>query len=229
MRLTSPPTEWVKICGVRSVEDARMCFSQGADAIGINLWPTSPRSVSVDVAAHLMKELADLEGQVVCVTVDASGDDLKRIREQVGPDYIQLHGDESESWTAEHQPGVFKAVGLGTSEDAERAREWPGPFVLVDARDEVARGGTGVRPPEALAAAVCSARPTILAGGLTPENVFDAVLRFQPAGVDTASGVESSPGEKDPLKVAAFVRQAREAFAQVARAKDLTKQELSGV
>lgn len=216
MRLASSPKAWVKICGIRSVEDAKMCFDLGADAIGINLWPKSPRSITVNQAARLMQELGDVEGQIVCVTVNASADELRQIRDQVRPDYIQLHGDESEAWTTEHQPGAFKAVGLGSAEDAAAARAWPGPFVLVDARDEVARGGTGVRPPTALAAAVCGARPTILAGGLTPDNVYDAVLRFQPAGVDTASGVEASPGEKDPAKVEAFVRQAREAFGQVA-------------
>jgi phosphoribosylanthranilate isomerase len=219
MLLASPPTDWIKICGIRSVDDARMCFDQGADAIGINLWPKSPRSLSVAAAAGLVQALGDVKGQIVCVTVDASGADLQRIRERVGPDYIQLHGDESEAWTTEHQPGAFKAVGLGSAADAAAARGWPGPFVLVDARDEVARGGTGVRPPETLAVAVCDARPTILAGGLTPENVYDAVIRFQPAGVDTASGVEVSPGEKDPAKVEAFVRQAREAFGQVARTR----------
>ena len=211
-----PGQGWVKICGVRSIEDARLCFDAGADAVGINLWSESPRSVSLVQGARIAEAVRGI-GAVVCVTVNASRAELKAIFEEVAPDFIQLHGEEEPGPTEEWRDRVFKAVGLGGALDAAVAREWPGPFVLVDARDEVARGGTGRAPPGELVSQVCAYRPTVLAGGLTPENVSLAIKRFRPTGVDTASGVETRPGVKDPDKVRRFVAGAREAFKELSR------------
>ena len=110
---------------------------------------------------------------------------------------------------------LFHAVGLGGSADVERAIRAEGAWVLIDARDDERLGGTGRAPSYELAAKVCAARPTILAGGLNAKTVGDAIDTCRPAGVDAASGLERSPGRKDPSKVAEFVTEARRAFARI--------------
>lgn len=202
---------WVKICGIRTVSDAGLCFDAGADAIGINLWPGSPRSVSLGEGSRIAEAVRG-RGTIVGVTVDASPEEVAAIFEAMAPDFIQLHGDEEPGPTEGVRERVYKAVGLGSAQDVTVAKGWPGPFVLVDARDEVARGGTGRAPPGSLAAEVCGHRPTVLAGGLNPENVGAAIRSLRPVGVDTASGVETAPGVKCPEKVRRFVAAAREAF-----------------
>jgi phosphoribosylanthranilate isomerase len=206
---------WIKVCGVTSVADAEAVVRAGADAIGLNLWPRSPRSVSWALA-RTIREAVRGEIEVVTVTVNDDLAALQQIAARVDPDWLQLHGDEPDAWAQAFQPRAYRAVGLAVAADVDRARVATGPWVLVDARDDVLRGGTGVAPPASLAAAVCAARPTILAGGLGPDNVAAAIAAFAPRGVDAASGVEAAPGRKDLLKVQTYVQAARAAFARLA-------------
>ena len=204
---------WVKVCGITTVADAEMAAAAGADAIGINLWPGSPRHTSVATAERIA---AAVRGtlQVVTVTVDVPVPELQALQARLHLDWLQLHGHEPNAWVAALAPWAYRAVGLAHAQDVEQALTVPGAWVLIDARDAVRLGGTGQAPPEALAAQVCRARPTLLAGGLGPDNVASAVRRLQPAGVDAASGLEQAPGRKDASKVRDFVQAARAAAAQ---------------
>lgn len=198
---------WIKICGVTREEDVDLCVSAGVDAIGFNLWPRSPRSVDVPRVQQLIRHLAGRADSVL-VTVDQP--EVLALRERLGAQWVQLHGDEVQ--VPEH---CFRAIGLDTEDDVAVALDAAGPFVLVDARDEIARGGTGRTPPWALAARVARSRQTVLAGGLGPSNVAAGIGAVHPWGVDSASGVESGPGVKDAAKVRGLVAQARRAFAQI--------------
>lgn len=203
------PSLWVKVCGVTTVGDADQVAQAGVDAVGINLWPKSVRYVDVAAARRIADQIRG-KVAVVAVCVDFSLAQLQEIQQTLAPDWLQLHGNEPDATLLALGQRVFRAVGLRTPADAERARRALGPWVLVDAYDEVHKGGTGRAPPTALAREVCAARPTILAGGLGPDNVAAAVRSLRPAGVDAASQLESAPGHKDLERVAAFVRAARQ-------------------
>jgi phosphoribosylanthranilate isomerase len=139
----------------------------------------------------------------------------------VQPDWVQLHGEETDAHVMALGPQAYKAVGLANASHVEHALRVPGHYVLIDARDEVLRGGIGRAPPASLACEVCKARPTILAGGLGADNVAAAIAAFRPAGVDAASRLEVSAGKfgkKSPELVHAFVQAARGAFARLGSA-----------
>jgi phosphoribosylanthranilate isomerase len=212
------PRAWVKVCGVTGVADAELAAEAGADAIGLNLWPRSPRGIGFETAAAIA---AAVRGrlEVVTVSVDPDRAHLATIVERIAPDRLQIHGLAPDLAAGVELPaGLYVAVGLRDPADVERALEAPGEIVLVDARDDVQRGGTGRAPPAELAVRVCRARATIVAGGLGPDNVAAAIRALRPAGVDAASGLEHHPGRKDPERVRAFVRQARRAFEEVGNA-----------
>ena len=203
---------WIKICGITRDEDLESVIDAGADAVGFNLWPQSPRHVSKSRAKELASRARGRIATVgVCVNLDEA--ELAGLAESLGLDWIQLHGDETPELVQGLGPAAFKALGIATEQDAERAMEMPGAFVLVDARDDVARGGTGKLAPTQLARQVSSQRPTVLAGGLRPDNVRERIEAIEPMGVDTASGVEVRPGVKDPIKVREFCLRAKQAFA----------------
>lgn len=207
---------WIKVCGITRLEDADAIAALKPDAVGINLWPKSPRSVSVEVAQKLC---AALRGRVeiVLVTVDFTLAQLQQLQKDLRPDWQQLHGNEPDVVLNTLGPRAFRAIGLGNDADVERAIAAPGVRVLVDARDDVQRGGTGKLAPASLAERVCRARQTILAGGLHADNVAQAVLQFKPFGVDAASLLESAPGLKDLHLVEKYIAHARAAFAESTR------------
>ena len=202
---------WIKVCGVTRAEDIDLLVDCGATAVGLNLWPKSPRSVSEEDLLHLTK-LAKDRLDVVWVTVDMQLEKLTDLVAKGNPDWVQLHGDQGPEYVEALGPKAFYAVGLKEQSHVDAALKADGSIVLIDARDEKLKGGTGVLAPLQLAVSVCEARPTILAGGLTPDNVGDRIESCRPAGVDTASGVEAAPGQKDPDKVRRFCESARQAF-----------------
>lgn len=205
---------WVKICGITVPGDIDGAFEAGADAIGINLWPGSPRAVTLETARRLVDH-ARGRLQVVLVSMDAGEGDLRAWLRDLCPDYLQLHGDEPDGLVQTLLPHAFKAVGVASALDVERAIHAPGDFVLVDFHSPMQRGGTGRQAPSELAAQVCRQRRAVLAGGLRPENVRERILHVRPWGVDVASGVETSPGRKDRERMLAFVCEAREAWSAV--------------
>jgi phosphoribosylanthranilate isomerase len=199
---------WIKICGVTNVEDAEQVVAAGADAIGLNFVPTSKRRVTLEQARLLLGVIAG-RVQVVAVVADASDAQVRELREGLGIEWLQLHGSEDAARTAELLPHAFKAVPIAGPDDAQQAASFPGQRLLVDAKVPGASGGTGQVFDWQLVADLCRERQLIVAGGLTPANVAQAVRQLGPYGVDVASGVEAAPGRKDAELVAAFVKAVR--------------------
>ncbi|MCG8601595.1 MAG: phosphoribosylanthranilate isomerase [Verrucomicrobiales bacterium] len=207
----------VKICGITSGAQASAIVELGADALGINFWPRSKRYIAVDDAAPWLRELAGTVPRVA-VTVNATDDELSAIHDSGVIDLIQLHGDETPERAAslanEGLP-VFKAMGVKDRAMLETALCYPSPTLLLDAYAPTEYGGSGETMDWKLGAEAVSKRPDhqiILAGGLKPENVSDAIKQVKPAGVDVASGVEAEPGVKDLELVRLFVENARAAL-----------------
>ena len=202
-------TMFVKICGVTSVEDAAHAVAAGATALGFVFWSKSPRFVSPERAVGIVRELpAGVDA--VGVFVDASIETVNATAEQVGLTKVQLHGGESPAYAFAVRCPVLRAVDLDA---AGSMSGWPASTrLLIDAIDPEARGGTGARVDWDRAAVVARDREVVLAGGLTPENVAEAIERVRPWGVDVSSGVERAPGVKDPDKVTRFVANATRAY-----------------
>jgi len=200
----------VKICGITTLEQAWACVELGVDAIGVNLVDSSPRRVDETFARKISHELGH-RVLVVAVVADRSVAAMRAIREATGVGCLQLHGDEPPADVSALLPHAYKAVRVGGPADVAAADAMPGEYVMVDARVEGALGGTGRTVDWALVAPLATRRKLVLAGGLTSENVRQAVAAVHPWCVDVASGVETAPGVKEMRRVAAFVRAAREA------------------
>jgi phosphoribosylanthranilate isomerase len=199
---------WIKICGVTSVVDAEHVVAAGADAMGLNFVPSSKRKVTLEQARELVAAVAG-RLEVVAVVADPSDDLVQQLRYGLGIEWLQLHGSEDAPRTAELLPHAFKAVAIASADDARGATAFPGERLLVDTKVAGSSGGTGQVFEWHLVEELCRVRNLILAGGLTANNVARAVRELAPFGVDVASGVELSPGRKDPELVAAFVEAAR--------------------
>ncbi len=207
-RLGSARRPLVKICGLTSIDDARAAASAGADLLGFNLWPGTPRHVSVEKAEEMASVLrgdGESAPEIVLVCVEPDPGWIEEAVRRVGPLAVQVHGATRSREVA--GVAVIEAHSIGGMPDVEAVNAGDGELVLIDARVEGMHGGTGRSIPAEFVRAV--KRPYLLAGGLTPENVGRAVREFDPLGVDVASGVESSPGRKDPARIAAFVRAAK--------------------
>jgi phosphoribosylanthranilate isomerase len=207
----------IKICGVTRAEDALGCVERGVDALGLNFWSGTPRHVDL-ARARTIADAVRGRCVLVGVFVDAPLEEIRRVVAEVGLDEVQLHGDEPPELVAALLPSAYKALGVREGERPgevlERARRYPGRKILLDTRVPGAMpGGTGKRFDGKLAVAVARERELVLAGGLRPENVEEAIFEVRPAWVDTASGVEHDPGRKDLDAVAAFVAAARGATA----------------
>ena len=210
------PAVEVKICGITSVEAARHAAAEGADFIGLTFFPPSPRAVSADVARGIVATLAPGVARVA-VTVDAD-DELIRAAVRVGVDWLQLHGSEPPERVAELKRAtglsVMKAVGVRDAADLEEIARYAevADRILVDAKPpagDPVPGGHGLSFDWRLIAGREWTVPWMLAGGLTPGNVAEAVRLTGAPAVDVASGTESSPGVKDLDKISAFIRAAR--------------------
>lgn len=193
----------VKVCGITTPADAVWAAAAGADAIGINFYAPSRRSVSMEVA----RSIANAVPRGVCrvgVFVDAPRQYVQELAEELRFDAVQFHGSEPPEYCLGWNQKVIKAVRLASREDAERAMLYSVDFILADAYVEGLVGGTGQRVNWEWLSGIGRDR-LILAGGLTPENVAEAIRRVRPAAVDVASGVESAPGIKDPERVRKFI------------------------
>ena len=202
------PAVRIKICGVTSVEQALACVALGADAIGVNLIPASPRHTSVETA-QVITVAVGARALVVAVVADMAIEAMRALQRSTGIGCLQLHGDEPPEVVAALQPHAYKAVRIATEADVAVAEAMPGQYVLVDAKVEGLLGGTGQRVNPALVTSLARRRRVVLAGGLSPENVAHAVAAVRPYCVDVASGVERSPGVKDLARVEAFIAAAR--------------------
>ncbi|GAB4459386.1 MAG: phosphoribosylanthranilate isomerase [Anaerolineae bacterium] len=206
----------IKICGVKTLDDALAAVEAGADMLGFNFYPPSPRYVKPSACASL---IAALDGRGLFVTavgvfVNTPVADLTAIMAECGLDLAQLSGDEPPAFVEALGARAFKAIRPQTSDEARAAldrypRRKAPPALLVDAAHAGAYGGTGQAGDWALARWLAARVPIMLAGGLNPANVADALAQVRPWGVDVASGVEAERGRKDPALIAAFVRAVR--------------------
>ncbi len=206
----------IKICGVTNEADARAAIALGADALGFNLFPGSPRCVDLDGAAAWIAALPPYVTRVA-VLVNVPVAEAERVAAHPAIDLVQLHGDEDAAYCAEFarsgRPFV-KALRVRDAASLEGAERFVTRHLLLDAHAESGYGGTGLRLDPALAAEAVRRFPThhiVLAGGLRPENVAAAVRAVRPYAVDVASGVERAPGAKDGEKMAAFLAAVRSA------------------
>jgi phosphoribosylanthranilate isomerase len=202
----------VKICGLTTVDDALRCVEDGADAIGLNFWPRSPRSTDIAAAKAIVEAVGD-RVQAVGVFVDFTALQIREILTETGIEWAQLHGAETPEQVGELLPRAYKAIGVKDRSVIELARTYPGEHLLLDASVPGLPGGTGRTLDWAIAAEVARERKLTLAGGLNPKNVAEAIAAVNPFRVDVASGVESAPGRKDPELVRAFIEAAKAAFS----------------
>ena len=204
----------VKICGLTSLDDCLRAIDAGADALGFNFYPKSPRYLSLGKAATIIAKLPPFVS-TVSVWVDPS---VGQLRESLGAcrwSAIQLSGDESDDLALSFPADlVIRAARLKDKRALSGVLQKPRCAAwLVDAAVPGSFGGTGKTARWDLAASLAEQRRVILAGGLTPQNVAQAVRTVRPYGVDTASGVEKAPGRKDGAKMRAFVKEATQAGA----------------
>lgn len=203
----------VKICGVTNPVDAQVAVDAGADAIGINLFSGSKRFVKIGVVREWLEELTVAR---VAVVVNPDADLLERINDAGCFDAIQFHGDETPEFCAQSPLPWMRAVRVSGADSLADALDYITPALLLDAAAPGEYGGTGKMIDRDVAAEFVRAQPSlriVLAGGLTPETVADAVRAVRPHAVDVASGVEAN-GEarrKDAVKVRAFIDAVRSA------------------
>jgi phosphoribosylanthranilate isomerase len=207
----SPGPLRVKICGVTNPSDAAVVVDAGADAIGINLFPGSKRFVELAAVRDWVRELPLAR---VAVVVNASPDDVARIADADCFDAIQFHGDETPEMCAASPLPWIRAVRVSGPEALDDALKFATEALLLDGFAAAGYGGLGVTVDLPLAASFVAAHPdrrVILAGGLRPETVGEAVKIVRPQGVDVASGVEAAGDarRKDAARVRAFVEAAR--------------------
>jgi len=197
----------IKICGIKTLKDALAAIEAGADYLGFNFYPKSVRFIEKSACAEIVSVLKREHPQIklVGVFVNSSVEEIKDILQTCSLDLAQLHGDETPELFAQLAPRAFRAFrGIPASiAGYERSQA---PAMLIDAAVQGVYGGSGVTADWTAAAKLAQQYPLLLAGGLTPENVAEAVRSVKPWGVDVASGVESAPGKKDAAKMAAFVK-----------------------
>jgi phosphoribosylanthranilate isomerase len=195
----------VKICGITNLEDALLATSLGANALGFIFYPKSPRAVTPDAARQIIAQLPPLVLSVgVFVNEDAAL--VLEVAEMVRLDWLQLHGEEPPEYCRHLNRNVLKAIRVRDRESLAQMQPYQGLVraFLLDTYTSGQHGGTGQSFDWTLAREAQAYGPVVLAGGLRPDNVAAAIKAASPAAVDVASGVEATPGRKDPEKLRAF-------------------------
>jgi phosphoribosylanthranilate isomerase len=202
----------IKICGITNREDAEVAVAAGADAVGFVMFRKSPRWVEPAVARSIIAGLPPFV-LPVGVFVNEEAERVRVLMDECGLALAQLHGDESALYCEHLGRPALKAIRLKDRGTFLALAEFQGLAnvrgVLIDTFSDQAYGGTGKTVDWTLAQEAARSTPIILAGGLTPANVAEAIALVRPYGVDVSSGVEQSPGKKDPEKVKAFIQAAR--------------------
>jgi len=209
----------VKVCGITNLEDARACAEAGADMLGFNFHPASPRYISPREAREIIEKLPS---SITCVGVFVNEESPARVAllaRESSVSVVQLHGDETPEYCrALTAYPVIKALRVSREFVPEQGASCGTPTVLLDAFHKGAYGGTGRTFDWSLALAVRALIPKlVLAGGLNPENVAEAIAQVRPFGVDACSSLERAPGLKDAARVKAFVAAVRDAGVKDAR------------
>jgi phosphoribosylanthranilate isomerase len=206
----------VKICGVRTPDEARLAVDGGADAVGLNFYPLSPRYVKADQAALIIRELPPFVG-VVGVFAGATTDEIFGISRRLGLHAVQRFADVGRIDSPVFQIVAFRIKERSSLDEIDqylskcREADTMPAAILIDSHVEGQFGGTGRTAPWEILKDYRPLVPLILAGGLTPENVAEAIHAVRPFAVDVASGVESAPGHKDTEKVRRFIENAHAA------------------
>ena len=198
----------VKICGTTSLKDAFLAVESGADAIGFIFYKMSPRNISQKEAKEIILQLPPFI-ETVGVFVNETSDKINRIAEQCKLNSIQLHGEESPALCRRVKRKVIKAFRVKNADSLKSLASYDVSGFLLDSYNDGSKGGTGQVFDWNLALRVKKQGPVILAGGLNPYNVFTAIHRVKPYGVDVCSGVEKSPGIKDHEKIREFIKSVR--------------------
>jgi len=211
----------VKICGVSDPADARRVAALGAWALGMIFWPPSPRACAVEDAEAIGAEL-HRQLELVGVFVNAPLDEVAGLADRCRLSILQLHGDEGPAYCREaaRRTGakVMKAARVHDAAQVRDLQRFRTDFHLLDAYSPRTPGGTGESFDWELARLHGDTAPVVLSGGLTPDNVGDAIEVARPFAVDVASGTEAAPGRKDPAKLTAFVRAVEEVDARLGAA-----------
>jgi phosphoribosylanthranilate isomerase len=196
----------IKICGITNLEDALLATHLGAPALGFNFYTKSPRSVPPEVAKEIIRQLPPLVLSVG-VFVDEEAALVREIAARVGLDWLQLHGQEPPEYCRGLGRRVIKSFRIQDESSLEALGRYQGAVqaFLLDTYKPGLPGGTGETFDWHLARQAQPYGPIILAGGLNPQNVAEAIKTAQPQAVDVASGVEARPGKKDPEKLRAFM------------------------
>jgi phosphoribosylanthranilate isomerase len=199
----------VKICGITSTQDAQAAVEAGADALGFMFYASSPRCVTRETAAQIVHQLPPFVAKVG-VFVNPTSEEVRQAIADCGLDTLQFHGEESPEFCGQFGLKVLKAFRMQGPETLKALSNYSSVAWLLDSFVAGTRGGTGnTFNWEIAAQAVKMGGRVILAGGLTPENVAEAVRKVRPYGLDVSSGVESAPGRKDAAKVRAFITAAK--------------------
>ena len=201
------PRVRVKICGMTSLKDALLAVESGADAVGFIFYKESPRNISQKDVKEIVAQLPPFV-ESIGVFVNETSDKINRIAEQCRLTAVQLHGDESPAFCRRIKRRVVKAVRVKDAESLKGMSDFDVSGFLLDAYNEESRGGTGRVFDWNLALRAKKQGPVIIAGGLNPYNVYTAIHRVKPYGVDVCSGVDKSPGVKDPEKISEFIKAA---------------------
>ena len=201
---------FVKICGITNLEDLMNAVDSGADAVGINFFRASKRYVTPGEAAKLLATIPSTV-QRVGVFVDPGKNEVEEILKRVPLDVLQFSGNESPSALSGYTIRMFKAIHVVNETSLDSMRSYRVDAFLLDAHSDDEFGGTGKVFDWAIAEKAKKWGKVILAGGLNPENVSEAVRSVKPYGVDVSSGVETRPGKKDQKKIREFILRARQA------------------
>jgi phosphoribosylanthranilate isomerase len=207
------------VCGITNVDDARSAVNAGADALGFNFYPRSSRFIAPAAARLIIAELPPSVTTVGVFVNEGGPEDVARMADAAGVRAVQLHGDESPAYCrALSDRFVIKALRVGPGFITESSLEFETNALLLDAFDRAARGGTGQVIDWQLARRVSESVPKLfLAGGLTVENVAEAIEAARPYAVDACSGLEREPGRKDTARVRAFIKAAKQSDEESGR------------
>jgi phosphoribosylanthranilate isomerase len=198
----------VKVCGMTNLKDALVAVEEGADAVGFIFYKKSPRSVTMKLVREIVLEVPPFVN-TVGVFVDETAEQINKIADYCNLDIIQLHGDESPAFCKRMRRRVIKAFRVKNLQSVKKLSSFQVSGFLLDTFSENLHGGTGKVFDWNLVLPAKKFGPVIMAGGLTPNNVQQAVRQVRPYGVDVCSGVESELGIKDHKKVRAFLKNAK--------------------
>jgi len=201
----------VKICGITRARDARLAVDLGAEFVGLNFWPGSPRCLSIDDAAPIVEAVRG-QATLVGVWVDAPPDQVSSTVESLGLDLLQFHGDEGPDSLEAFSGRVIKAFRVGSQFDPARLASYESAWgFLFDCARPGQYGGTGLAWPYERIAGLKTTKPVMVAGGLGSHNVVEAVRRSGADIVDVCSGVEKRPGIKDETRMRRFFEEVHNA------------------